>query len=58
MLLSTPARGYNAWRPFHVERGETNLSIDNLERLPDALTGPAAELLLAEVVAPLAPAAS
>ena len=31
----------------HVERGETNLSIDNLERLADALKIPAANLLMA-----------
>jgi transcriptional regulator with XRE-family HTH domain len=29
----------------HVERGETNLSIDNLERLADALQVSGAELL-------------
>ena len=29
----------------HVERGETNLSIDNLERLADALKVSGAELL-------------
>ena len=29
----------------HVERGETNLSIDNLERLADALMVSGAELL-------------
>ena len=32
----------------HVERGETNLSIDNLERLADALKIRAADLLIAE----------
>jgi transcriptional regulator with XRE-family HTH domain len=31
----------------HVERGETNLSIDNLERLADALKVAAAQLLTA-----------
>ena len=31
----------------HVERGETNLSIDNLERLADALKVSGAELLMA-----------
>jgi transcriptional regulator with XRE-family HTH domain len=31
----------------HVERGETNLSIDNLERLADALRVSGAELLTA-----------
>jgi transcriptional regulator with XRE-family HTH domain len=35
----------------HVERGETNLSIDNLERLADALRIRAADLLIAEVPA-------
>ena len=29
----------------HVERGETNLSIDNLERLADALKASGADLL-------------
>ena len=40
----------------HVERGETNLSIDNLERLADALKIPASELLVAgpALVPPLA----
>lgn len=42
----------------HVERGETNLSIDNLERLADALKIPASELLAAEAVAPPPPADS
>jgi transcriptional regulator with XRE-family HTH domain len=35
----------------HVERGETNLSIDNLERLADALKVPASELLVADAAA-------
>jgi ribosome-binding protein aMBF1 (putative translation factor) len=42
----------------HVERGETNLSMDNLERLADALKIPASELLVAEAVAPPLPAGS
>jgi transcriptional regulator with XRE-family HTH domain len=33
----------------HVERGETNISIDNLERLADALKVPAAQLLTPEL---------
>jgi transcriptional regulator with XRE-family HTH domain len=32
----------------HVERGETNLSIDSLERLADALKILASDLLVAE----------
>jgi transcriptional regulator with XRE-family HTH domain len=32
----------------HVERGETNLSIDSLERLADALKFLASDLLVAE----------
>jgi transcriptional regulator with XRE-family HTH domain len=40
----------------HVERGETNLSIDNLERLADALKISASELLVAvPASAPLPP---
>jgi transcriptional regulator with XRE-family HTH domain len=35
----------------HVERAETNLSIDNLERLADALRTPAYKLLIPEAVA-------
>ena len=31
----------------HVERAESNLSIDNLERLADALGVPASQLLVA-----------
>jgi DNA-binding XRE family transcriptional regulator len=31
----------------HVERGETNLSIDNIERLANALKIPASDLLVA-----------
>jgi len=34
----------------HVERGETNLSIDTLERLAGALKIPAAELLIAKQI--------
>jgi transcriptional regulator with XRE-family HTH domain len=34
----------------HVERGETNFSIDNLERLANALKTPASELLVAVAV--------
>jgi transcriptional regulator with XRE-family HTH domain len=32
----------------HVERGETNISIDNLEKLALALSAPAAALLTAD----------
>jgi transcriptional regulator with XRE-family HTH domain len=42
----------------HVERGETNLSIDNLERLADALKIPAAELLNAKAEGSHPPAGS
>jgi transcriptional regulator with XRE-family HTH domain len=42
----------------HVERGETNMSIDNLERLADALKIPAAELLVADAAASPTPAGS
>jgi transcriptional regulator with XRE-family HTH domain len=35
----------------HVERGETNLSIDNLERLADALDIPASELQVPQTAA-------
>ncbi len=42
----------------HVERGETNLSIDNLERLADALKTPASELLIAKAEGLQSPAES
>lgn len=35
-----------------VERGESNVSIDNIERLADALEVPASELMLAPSRAP------
>lgn len=42
----------------HVERGETNLSIDNLERLAHALKTPASELLVPEAGVPRPPVRS
>ena len=41
----------------HVERGETNISIDNLEKLARALSEPAAALLTAHDAAGSATAA-
>jgi len=41
-----------------IARGETNLSIDNLERLADALKMPASELLVADAAASPTPAGS
>ncbi len=39
----------------HVERAETNLSIDNLQRLADALRVPAMQLLCPDDLPPAVP---